>query len=136
MRVTEPSANCVCPEGYSPRLLDYARHAAILIVCLLAACADAGSEHLAKYLEGAEIQAETQEQRAVLAQALSDMLRLPPTGLRAARYGPDNRPLPDLLRAHLVPSEPVPLDDEEVYSQAGEPRARAAIESLRIKLSP
>lgn len=88
----------------------------------------------AKYLEGAEIQAETDAQRAVLAQALEDMATLQAEGLRGKRYGPDQKPLAALLRAHLVPAGPVAVEDDQFVTQAGEPEVRAAVEKLRGKL--
>jgi len=108
--------------------------AAWLIALALTACASAPPVALARYLEHAEIQAETDAQRATLGRAFDDMLQLQPEKLRAARYGPDRSTLPALLRAHLVPSEPVAVDDEEFYTQAGDARVRVAVGTLRQKL--
>ena len=108
--------------------------AAWLIVVALTACASRPPVALARYLEHAEIQAETDAQRATLGRAFDDMLQLQPEKLRTARYGPNQSTLPALLRAHLVPSEPVAVEDEEFYSQAGDARVRVAVGTLRQKL--
>lgn len=106
----------------------------LALTLALAGCGDAAPVPLARYLEHVEIQAETDAQRTALAQAFDDMLRLRPEQLRAARYGPKRDPLPILLRDHLVPSEPVAVEDDEFYSQASDARVRAAVGTLRRKL--
>jgi hypothetical protein len=88
--------------------------AAWLIVVALTACASPPPVALARYLEHAEIQAETDAQRATLGRAFDDMLQLQPEKLRTARYGPDQSNLPALLRAHLVPCAPVAAEDDVV----------------------
>lgn len=108
--------------------------AAILLLLGSLSCRPTQEVALARYLEHAEIQAETDTQRATLSQAFEDMLRLEPENLRTARYGPEQRTLAALLRAHLVPSEPVAVEDEEFYTQARDARVQAAIGPLRQKL--
>jgi hypothetical protein len=109
--------------------------AALVAVMSLTTCTStAPPVALARYLDGVEVQAETDAQRAILTQALDDMFQQPPATLRAARYGPDQRTLPALLRAHLVPSEPIAVDDEAFYTQAGDPQVRAALGTLLQKL--
>jgi hypothetical protein len=106
----------------------------LLILLSLTACTAAPPVPLARYLEHAEIQAETDTQRAALRQAFEDMLSPATEKLRTARYGPDQRTLPALLRAHLVPLEPVAVEDEEFYTQARDARVQAAVEALRQQL--
>ena len=108
--------------------------AAASVSLLVISCAENPPVALARYLDQAEIQAETDEQRAVLRQALDDMLRQPPERLRSARYGAEQRTLPELLRAHLVPADPVAVEDDEFYTLAKDARVQAAIARLQRQL--
>jgi hypothetical protein len=108
--------------------------AAVSASLLAISCAENPPVALAQYLDQAEIQAETDEQRAALRQALDDMLRQPPEQLRTARYGVEQRTLPELLRAHLVPAGPVAVEDDEFYTQAQDARVKAAIARLQRQL--
>lgn len=99
---------------------------------LALSCGRNQADQLAAYLTGAEIQAETDEQRATLRLAFDDMLTKRPDQLRAARYG--SKPLPAFIRAHVVPTRPVPVEDEEFYRGASTAAVRAAILTLRDKL--
>lgn len=126
----KPSIRCClenCSFLFFPALL-------AAIAFLLTACAGWQPVALARYLEHAEIQAETDAQRAVVGHALDDMLRLQAAKLRTIRYGESRSALPGLLRAHLVPSAPVSVEDEEFYLQTGDSRVRSAIETLKKKL--
>jgi hypothetical protein len=63
---------------------------------------------VARYLEGAELQAETNEQRREIAQALQDMLSMPAAELRKQRYSDYSGTQAcgqqqELLRAHFCP---------------------------------
>lgn len=93
------------------------------------------STSAALYLAGAEIQAETPQQREALRKALDDMLSLTPDQLRQTRYGSEHKTLPALLRTHIVPPAPVPAEDNDFYAQAENPKVRAAVEILRAKLN-
>jgi hypothetical protein len=108
--------------------------AALCAALCLSACAKASPPPLARYLEHAEIQAETDAQRAELNGALGDLVRLEPAALRTKKYGPDQQPLPAFLRAHLVPAEPVAVEDEEFYTAAGNPQVRTAVAALQTRL--
>lgn len=97
-----------------------------------------------QYLDGAELQAETDAQRREIARALQDMLKKPAAQLRAQRYAGDSgKPgelsITDLLRAHFVPTRPASLDANQFYREVRQPEARAAIrkqlESVKRALS-
>jgi hypothetical protein len=105
-----------------------------LLVLTGVACTPQAEPALARYLAGAEIQAESDEQRQILAAALDDMSRLPEGELRSKRYGPRELPLPSLLRAHLMPAEPIAVEDNEFYEDGDDPRVRDAIAKLRQRL--
>lgn len=98
------------------------------------ACVGAHRAPLARYLASAEVQAETDVQRAMLRRAVHDMLDLPPERLRGARYGGKGWTLPRLLRANLVPAQPAALEDSDFYTQARDARVRASLEVLKRKL--
>jgi hypothetical protein len=87
------------------------------------------------YLSDAEIQLETPEQRELLHKALGDMLSFSSEDLRQARYGPSSKTLGEVLRAHLVPTKPVPVTDEDFYTQASDANVRKAIQSLNSQIT-
>lgn len=91
---------------------------------------------LARYLAGAEIQAETGDQRAAVRQALNDMTTLSQEQLRKTHYGPEKQSLPVFLRAHVVPSAPVPVEDDDFFTKAADPGARAAVKKLLESMGP
>jgi hypothetical protein len=89
----------------------------------------------ALYLSGAEIQVETPEQRELLHKALDDMLSLSSEDMRQVRYGPGGKTLREILRAHLVPSTPISVTDEDFYNQASNAKVRMAIQSINSRLT-
>lgn len=84
------------------------------------------------FLDGADRQAETLEQRCEIRKVLTDMLALPAEQLRARRYAnyqmeQDAWTAPELLCAYFLPSRPMKLDVNDFYHDIAEPRARAVI---------
>lgn len=91
------------------------------------------------WLTGAEIQAETDAQRAELRRGLQDMLKLPPDKLRQRRYAaadgtPAARSLPELLTGHLVPRTPQALDERRIYDDTRSPAAQRAVRRVLSQL--
>lgn len=85
------------------------------------------------YLDGAERQAETDEQRQEILRALEDLRSLDPTALRQRRYADyENRPgqwtLVQLLQRYFVPRGPSAIDEETLYRDAQAHRAREVVE--------
>lgn len=84
------------------------------------------------YFAEAEIQAETDEQRAELRRALADMLALTVAELQTRRYADYDgtkgvRSLPELLSAHLVPTRPQVIVPVRFFADMKVPDAQAAI---------
>ena len=116
-------------------------------VILLAACAPhpgpttkgpaAASEkptpnQIVGFLEGAERQAETDDQRGEILRALEDMRTLDAKALKQRRYAdyegrPEQWTVVVLLQKYFVPRQPTSLDDETAYRDAGTPAAREVI---------
>lgn len=99
-----------------------------------ASAVPAADNRLVQWLQGAEIQAETDAQRAELRRALQDLRDKPPAELAAARYaGPDGTPgqrgLAELLRAHVVPARPVELVLDELVAGRAGAEGRAALDA-------
>lgn len=87
---------------------------------------------VARYLEGAELQAETDGQRREIARALQDMLDLPVAELRKQRYSDHSGnagawTVTDLLPAYYVSRRPMKLDPERFYREVGQPEAKAIV---------
>jgi hypothetical protein len=87
------------------------------------------------YFARAEVQAETDKQRAELRRALADMLNLGDAELRAARYAgfsgqPGQRDLVELLHGHVVPASPETLSMDLAIATRASPQARAAVKAL------
>jgi hypothetical protein len=87
------------------------------------------------YFAKAEVQAETDAQRAELRRALADLLNLGDAELRAARYAsfsgqPGQRDLVKLLHGHVVPASPETLTIDLVLATRASPQARAAVKAL------
>lgn len=119
------------------------------VLALLAACSprsdpapptapasalQAADNRLVQLLQGAEIQAETDAQRAELRRALQDLRDKPPAELAAARYaGPDGTPgqrsLAELLRAHVVPAQPAEMVLEDLIAGREAAAGRAALDA-------
>ena len=94
--------------------------------------APAAGNALVGYLRGAEIQAETDGQRATLRQALHDLQTLPAAELRAARYAAADgraaqRDLVQVLRAHAVPPTPQALEIEQLLQDRETDAGRAVL---------
>lgn len=94
--------------------------------------ATGAASKLALYLRGAEIQAETDVQRAELRRALHDLLDQPAAYLRSARYAgfdgtPAQRSLVQVLKGHVVPEQPTALDVDELIAGREQSDARAAL---------
>lgn len=89
---------------------------------------------VAKYLESAELQAETDSQRREIQRALTDMLEKPAVKLRAQKYAdyqgtPNMWTLPRLLTAYFVPKTPQVLEPRLFYKDVSKPAAKVAIRS-------
>jgi hypothetical protein len=87
------------------------------------------------YFAKAEVQAETDMQRAELRRALTDLLNMGDAELRAARYAsfsgqPGQRDLVKLLHGHVVPASPETLTMDLVLATRASPQARAAVKGL------
>jgi len=87
---------------------------------------------IARYLDGAELQAETDGQRREIARALQDILNIPVAELRKQRYSDyageaTAWTVTDLLRAYFVPRQPMSVDPERFYREVGQPQAKAAV---------
>ena len=94
--------------------------------------APAAGNALVGYLRGAEVQAETDGQRATLRQALHDLQTLPAAELRAARYAAADgraaqRDLVQVLRAHVVPPAPQAIEIEQLLQDRETDAGRAAL---------
>lgn len=88
---------------------------------------------VANYLRGAELQCETDEQRANIVTALNDALTLPGDTLAARRYknyqGQEGQwDLPTLLYRHFVPDHAGAILGDHFYSDV---KAREAQEVIR-----
>jgi hypothetical protein len=97
-----------------------------------ATTAPAAGNSVVEYFAGAEIQAETDEQRGELRRAFADMLALTPDELQARRYAGfdgtrDARSLTELLTAHVVPSKPQALAPRQFFVDVKAADAQAAI---------
>lgn len=84
-------------------------------------------------LDGAERQAETDEQRLEILRALEDLRTLTPAALKQQRYAdyeskPDQWTLVQLLQKYFVPRELRSIDEETLYWDAHSPRARKVVE--------
>jgi hypothetical protein len=107
----------------------------VFLLLALAACGGPRqhSNCVAAFLEGADRQSETDEQRTEIARALREMLTAPPTQLRSARYQDyrgnkgvwNAREL--LKRYYLSPSHSV-FDDDCFFRDVSAPEARAALQ--------
>lgn len=91
------------------------------------------------YLRGAELQAETNDQRREVLRALDDLLDKSPAELRNARYSDtsghkDTRTVIEMLRAHFVPEQPTALDPERFYQDVATPEARSVIQMQRERV--
>ena len=82
---------------------------------------------VARFLDGAEIQAETDAQRRELRRALADLLARPAAELRSARYAGGERSLVELLNAHLLPATPQRLEPESFFADLANVPAQAAV---------
>jgi len=95
----------------------------------------AAANSVVSYLAGAEIQAETDAQRAELRRAFNDMLSRPADELRTRRYAgfdgtPAARSLPELLSGHVVPRTPQAIDTARFFEDTRSPAARRAVRRL------
>lgn len=85
------------------------------------------------YLDGAELQAETEGQVREILRALEDMRTLAPSALKAQRYAgyglePGVWTLRQLLSSYFVPHDiTTPLDETSIYQDAQDPKARAVV---------
>jgi hypothetical protein len=84
------------------------------------------------YLDGAELQVETEQQAREVLRALEDLRTLSPSALAARRYAgyamePAIWRLPELLSKYFVPREMTPLNESALYRDAQDPKARAVV---------
>lgn len=93
---------------------------------------DSGNS-VAAFLNHAERQAETDEQRREIQRALRDMLEKSPAELRQMRY-PDYTgeaskwSISQMLQHYFVPNPPAALDEQRLFQEVRAPAARAAIQ--------
>lgn len=85
------------------------------------------------YLNGAEEQSETDDQRAVIKQAFLDMLNEPIERLRKRRYPdyqmrPHKWPITEVLYRYIVPSPLISFKDDELFRDVKKPQAREMIQ--------
>jgi hypothetical protein len=117
---------------------------AAVMVLALAACSPQQTDQKAKlssgarnevvsYLQGAERQAESPAQENEIVKALADLRSLPPEQLKQRRYAdyamaPSQWTLGQLLQKYFVPTQPRAIDEDELYRDAQDPKARAVID--------
>jgi len=97
------------------------------------ASAPGAPNSVAAFLQNAERQAETDEQRREIQRALQDMLDKPASELKGLRYaeyaGEANKwSITQLLEHYFVPNPPAALDEARFYDDVHAPAARAAIQ--------
>jgi hypothetical protein len=85
------------------------------------------------YLQGAERQAESPAQENEIVKALEDLRSLPPAQLKQRRYAdyamaPNQWTLGQLLQKYFVPTQPRGIDENALYRDAQDPKARAIID--------
>jgi hypothetical protein len=85
------------------------------------------------YLNGAEEQSETDDQKAVIKQAFVDMLNEPIESLRKKRYpdyqmNPQKWPITEVLYRYIVPDPLISFDDDELFRDVKKPQAREMIQ--------
>ena len=85
------------------------------------------------YLNGAEEQSETDDQKAVIKQAFLDMLNEPIERLRKKRYPdyqmhPHKWPIREVLYHYIVPSPLISFEDDELFRDVKKPQAREMIQ--------
>jgi len=85
------------------------------------------------YLNGAEEQVETDDQRAVIRQAFVDMLHEPPESLRKKSYPdyqlhPHKWPITEVLYRYFVSDPPIGFDDDEFFRDVKKPQAQEMIQ--------
>jgi hypothetical protein len=118
----------------------------LLAVVVVLACASCGSQtdpqakqspdapnEVVSYLQGAERQAESPVQENEIVKALSDLRSLPPAQLKQRRYPdyaltPNQWTLGQLLQKYFVPTQHRTIDEDKLYRDAQDPRARAVID--------
>lgn len=104
-----------------------------------ASAPEATADALVQWLSGAELQAETDAQRAELRRALQDLRDRPLAELQAARYAgadgtPGQRSLVELLRAHVLPARPVAVDLEALVAARAAPAGRALLDETIARI--
>ena len=92
-----------------------------------------GDNSVATFLNNAERQAETDEQRGEIQRALQDMLVKSSPELQQLRYadytGQANKwSIIELLRHYFVPNPPAALDQRRFFQDVRAPAARAAVQ--------
>jgi len=96
----------------------------------------AGADHprniVADYLNGAEEQSESDDQREVIKQAFIDMLIVPVESLRKKRYPdyqmhPNRWPITELLNRYIVPGAPVWFKGDEFFRDVKKSEAQKLI---------
>jgi hypothetical protein len=85
------------------------------------------------YLNGAEEQVETDDQRAVIKQAFFDMLNEPTERLRKKRYPnyqlqPHKWPITEVLTSYFLPDSSAGFDDDEFFRDLKKPEAQKVIQ--------
>jgi hypothetical protein len=85
------------------------------------------------YLNGAEEQVETDDQKAVIKQAFLDMLYEPVESLRKKRYPdyqmhPDKWPITEVLYRYFVSDPIIDFEDDEFFRDVKKPKAREVIQ--------
>jgi hypothetical protein len=126
-----------CVKSGSGRLVRIAWLMALMMACAqrsgqAPAAAPPRSNQVVLYLDGAERQAETDEQRQEILRALEDLRTLDPAALKSRRYANyENEParwtLAELLRKYFVPRELRSIEEETLYRDAQSPAAREVV---------
>lgn len=95
-------------------------------------CENDQSNNIVQYLNGVEVQYETQDQQQEIKQALNDMLNLDPDALRAKRYKnyemePGEWTAIDILDRYFVPATEVSIDSDNFYQNINKPETKKSI---------
>lgn len=115
--------------------------ALFVVTCLVTGCQGLQPKKniVVLFLEGAELQIETQGQLQELEHALQDMLRLPPKQLRERRYSDYQMnegvwTLTQILSAYFLPQRPLSIDFERFYADAATDAARSIVKKKLVNL--
>ena len=113
----------------------------ILIIAALISChsMQAGENRVVNFLNGAELQIETADQRDELKRALKDILSLRPEQLRDKRYANYRMEagvwtLPKILTAYYFSPKPMMIDAGQFYTDVTSDEAKSVVRKNLQKL--